>query len=85
MCSGAGGRGRRWSVAELMIYFSNTDNLEHRDQSEERASAMDKDDRVTVVDLITRDTVEMKIVKSLRSKINLAATITGDNWREWLI
>ena len=82
---GAGGRGRKWSVAKLLIYYSNTDNLEHRDQSEERASAIDQVDNVTVVDLITRDTVEIRIVKSLRKKIDMAAVITGDNWREWLI
>lgn len=82
---GAGGRGRTWAVADLLVYYSNTDNLEHRDQSEERASVVGKMNPVTVVDLITRGTVEEKIVKSLRDKINMAGKITGDNYREWLI
>lgn len=82
---GSGGRGRKWSAAGLLVYYSNTDNLEHRDQSEERGSAVDKTDRVTVVDLIARGTVEEKIVQSLRAKIDMAAVITGDNFREWLI
>ncbi len=82
---GSGGRGRTWSIAGLIIYYSNTDNLEHRDQSEERASGIGKTDRITVVDFITRGTVEEKIVQALRNKIDLAATITGDNFREWVI
>lgn len=82
---GSGGRGRTWSMASLIVYYSNTDNLEHRDQSEERASGVGKKDRVTVVDFITRGTVEEKIVKALREKIDLAATITGDEFREWIV
>jgi SNF2 family DNA or RNA helicase len=72
-------------MAGLVVYYSNTNNLEHRDQSEERASGVGKTERVTVVDLITRGTVEEKIVASLRNKIDLAAAITGDEWREWII
>ena len=82
---GAGGRGRTWPQARLMVYYSNTDNLEHRDQSEERASGIGIEDHVTVVDMICRGTVEEKIIHSLRNKMNMAATITGDNWREWLV
>lgn len=81
----AGGRGRNWSEADLMVYYSNTDNLEHRDQSEERGSDMNKTQRVTVVDFITRGTVEEKIVRNLRGKIDMAASITGDDWREWVV
>ncbi|HEY7417413.1 MAG TPA: SNF2-related protein, partial [Ktedonobacteraceae bacterium] len=33
----AGGRGRLWVAADLVVYYSNTNNLEHRSQSEERA------------------------------------------------
>jgi SNF2 family DNA or RNA helicase len=82
---GAGGRGRTWDVANLLVYYSNTDNLEHRDQSEERGSAVGKVDRVTVVDLVTRGTVEEKIIRALRKKIDLAAVVTGDAWREWIV
>lgn len=81
----AGGRGRNWSVAKLLVYYSNTDNLEHRDQSEERGSAVVQGSQVTVVDLIARGTVEEKIVSSLRNKIDLAATITGDDYRNWIV
>lgn len=81
----AGGRGRTWLVANLVIYYSNTHDLEHRSQSEERTQAVDKVVPVTYVDLVVPGTVDEKIIKSLRSKINMASTITGDAWREWLI
>jgi hypothetical protein len=81
----SGGRGRTWSVANLMVFYSNTDNLEHRDQAEERASAIDKKEKVTIVDMRARGTVEDKIIMSLRKKIDMASIITGDAWREWVI
>lgn len=81
----AGGRGREWKHANLVVYYSNTDNLDHRDQSEERAQAVGKLDPVTYVDLVTRGTVDEKFLKSMREKINMATAITGDNYREWVI
>jgi hypothetical protein len=81
----AGGRGRTWTVANLVVYYSNTHDLEHRSQSEERAQGVGKADRVTYVDLIAPGTVDEKIVRALRKKIDLAAAITGDGWRAWLI
>ena len=80
-----GGRGRKWDVANTVIYYSNTDNLEHRDQSEERAKDMSKTDKTTYVDLVVPGTVDEKIIQALRNKINLAATVVGDDFREWLI
>jgi SNF2 family DNA or RNA helicase len=82
---GSGGRGRTWSMADLMIYYSNTDNLEHRDQSEERGSGYGKENPVTVMDFMSEGTVEGKIVKSLRDKIDMATAVLGDGPREWLI
>ena len=81
----AGGRGRTWSMADLTVYFSNTHDLEHRSQSEERTEAVDKLTGATRIDLIAPGTVDEKIIQALRNKINMAASITGDSWREWLI
>lgn len=81
----AGGRGKEWSAANLVIYYSNTDNLEHRDQSEERAQAVGKKDQVMYVDLCVKGTVEGKIINSLRKKLDMATVINGDNYRDWLI
>ena len=81
----AGGRGRTWTVANLIVYYSCTNDLEHRSQSEERAQAVGKKDPVLYIDMRVPGTVEEKIIKGLRKKIDLAAQITGDGWRSWLI
>ena len=81
----AGGKGRTWDNADLVIYYSSDYNLENRDQSEMRVQGVEKKRGVEYVDLIVPGTVEMKILKALREKMDLAAAITGDNWKEWLI
>lgn len=81
----AGGRGRTWSNADLVVYYSSTDNLEHRDQSEQRAQGLEKMRQVDYIDLIAPGTVETKILHALRAKINMASAINGDNYKEWLI
>lgn len=81
----AGGRGRPWSVADLCIYHSSTNNLEHRSQSEERDQAVDKVRSVLSIDLVATGTVDERIIEALRKKIDLATIITGDNYKEWLI
>lgn len=83
--AGSGGMGRRWDVANLVVYYSSTNNLEHRYQSEERARDMTKRVPITYVDLIAPGTVDEVIIRALRKKINMSAAITGDNYREWLI
>lgn len=81
----AGGRGRTWTVADLVVYYSSTDNLEHREQSEQRAMGKDKARAVDFVDLISSGTIEMKILEALRKKINMSSAINGDNYKEWII
>jgi SNF2 family DNA or RNA helicase len=82
---GAGGRGRKWDVANLVVYYSNTDNLEHRDQSEERAKDMAKEAKTVYFDLVVPGTVDESFIRAIRDKINLAGAVVGDDFREWLI
>jgi SNF2 family DNA or RNA helicase len=81
----AGGKGRTWLVADLVVYYSNTSNLEHRLQSEERPKGVGKSTPITYVDLIAPGTVDGKILKALRAKIDVASTLQGDGWREWVV
>lgn len=81
----AGGRGNTWTVADLSIYAANSYDLEMRQQSEDRNHRKGQTKPVTYVDVIARGTVEEKIVRALRQKIDLATAITGENYREWLI
>jgi SNF2 family DNA or RNA helicase len=80
----AGGRGRTWAVADIMIYYSNTFSLEHRMQSEERTQLVGKTESVGYFDLVAPGTVEDKILDALRNKMKLSDAITGDNYREWI-
>ena len=81
----AGGRGRTWDVADLHVFYSNGHDLEHRDQAELRAEGVTKLVQASRVDLVVPGTVDEKILKSLRAKIDLAAAVTGDAWREWVV
>jgi SNF2 family DNA or RNA helicase len=81
----AGGWGRTWDVADLVVYYSSTNNLEHREQSEQRVQGVDKKKQVDYVDLVAPGTIESKILTALRKKMNLAATITGDDWKSWIV
>jgi len=87
MCAtqGAGMRGNTWVVADLVVYYANNYDLEQRDQSEDRAHRIGQKNRVTYVDLITQGTIENKVVKNLRQKIDLATMINREGHREWLI
>lgn len=86
----AGKFGRTWDIADSVIYYASRNNLEHRLQSEERPKAVGKTKPISYVDLkaVRKDgskTVEDKIIHALRNKLDMAATINGDNWREWLV
>lgn len=81
----AGGKGRTWDMANLVVYYSSTNDLEHRSQSEERPKGVNKTFPIQYVDLIARGTVEEKIIKALRDKIDISTIINGDNYKEWLV
>lgn len=82
---GAGMMGNNWVCADLVVYFANDHNLEHRDQSEDRCHRKGQKNRVTYVDLIVPGTVDEKIVGALRKKMDIATMITGEDYRKWLI
>ena len=60
-------------------------DLELRIQSEDRAHRIGQMNKVTYIDLISPKTIDEKIVKALRSKINIADTIMGEGLRDWLV
>jgi Mesyanzhinovviridae DNA helicase len=81
----AGGRGNTWVNANLVIYFSNNHDLEMRMQSEDRCHRDGLKHSVTYVDLVAPNTIDEKILKALRKKLNMATLISGEGYREWLI
>jgi SNF2 family DNA or RNA helicase len=70
--------------AATVVYYSNSFNLEHRLQSEDRAHRIGQERTVLYIDLVARGTVDSKIVTALRKKLNIASKITGDTLAKWL-
>jgi len=79
-----GGYGITLTKANTVIYYSNGYDLEKRLQSEDRAHRIGQKKSVTYVDLICEETVDEKIVKALRKKINIASEVLGEELKSWI-
>ena len=79
-----GGYGITLTAANTVIYYSNGYDLEKRLQSEDRAHRIGQKKSVTYVDINAESTVDEKIVKSLRKKINIASEVLGEDLKSWI-
>ena len=79
-----GGYGLTLTAANTVIYYSNGYDLEKRLQSEDRAHRIGQKKSVTYVDINAEETVDEKIVKSLRKKINIASEVLGEELKSWI-
>ena len=79
-----GGYGITLTQANTVIYYSNGYDLEKRLQSEDRAHRIGQNKNVTYIDIIAEDTVDEKIQKSLRKKINIASEVMGEELKAWI-
>ena len=79
-----GGYGITLTAASTMIYFSNGYDLEKRQQSEARIDRIGQEKPMTYIDIMTEDTIDEKIVKALRKKINIATEIMGEKLKKWI-
>jgi SNF2 family DNA or RNA helicase len=68
-----------------VIYFSNSFDLAVRMQSEDRAHRIGQRNTVTYVDLISEGTIDEKIVKALRGKMDVASQVMGEDFKQWLL
>ena len=80
-----GGYGLTLTAANVVVYYSNSFDLEVRLQSEDRAHRIGQTSKVTYVDLIAVGTVDEHIVKALRNKINIASEVLGEKIKGWII
>jgi SNF2 family DNA or RNA helicase len=78
------GYGITLTEAGTVIYFSNGYDLEKRLQSEDRAHRIGQTKSVTYIDFIAPKTVDEKIVKALRNKINIASQVMGEELKSWI-
>ena len=79
-----GGYGITLTAASNMIYYSNGYDLEKRLQSQDRIHRIGQKKPVTYIDLIAEDTVDNRIVKALRKKINIASEVMGEELKDWI-
>ena len=80
-----GGYGLTLTSAQNVIYFSNSFDLAVRMQSEDRAHRIGQRNTVTYIDLISEGTIDEKIVKALRGKMDIASQVMGENFKEWVL
>jgi SNF2 family DNA or RNA helicase len=79
-----GGYGITLTGASTMIYYSNGYDLEKRKQSEARIDRIGQEKPMTYIDILAEDTIDEKIVKALRKKVNIATEIMGEELKAWI-
>ena len=77
-----GGYGITLTGANTMVYYANGYDYEKRIQSEARINRAGQTRKMTYIDIIAENTVDEKIVKALRGKMDIATKITGDELKE---
>ena len=78
------GYGITLTGASTMIYYSNGYDLEKRQQSEARIDRIGQKKPMTYIDILAEDTIDEKIVKALRKKVNIATEIMGEELKAWI-
>ena len=79
-----GGYGLNLTKASTVIYFSNSFNLEIRQQSEDRAHRIGQENKVTYIDLIAKGTIDEFVLKSLNQNLTLSAQTLGEEVLKFL-
>ncbi len=79
-----GGMGITLTSAQNVIYFANSFDLAVRTQSEDRAHRIGQKNNVTYIDFICKGTVDERIVKALKNKMDIATEVMGEEIKNWL-
>ena len=79
-----GGYGITLTAASTMVYYSNGYDLEKRQQSEARIDRIGQEHPMTYIDIICEDTVDDRIVKALKKKVDIASQIMGEELKDWI-
>ena len=80
-----GGYGLTLTEAKTVIYYSNGYDLEVRLQSEDRAHRIGQTNKVTYIDIIAEKTVDEKVIRALRDKIDISSRVLAEGYKEWII
>ena len=79
-----GGYGITLTAGSNMVYFSNGYDLEKRQQSEARIDRIGQTRKMTYIDIMAQDTIDERIVKALRTKVNIANAIMDEDLKDWI-
>ena len=79
-----GGYGITLTAASNMIYYSNGYDLEKRQQSEARIDRIGQHYPMTYIDIMCEHTVDERIVKALKKKVDIASQIMGEELKAWI-
>lgn len=81
-----GAWGLTLTESSTCIYYTNSYNLEHRVQSEDRIHRIgQKSEFVNYIDLVGKGTLDRKIAKALKEKKNLEKLLMSGDYRQWLL
>lgn len=75
----SGGKSHTLVVSWYTVYYSNTFKLEHRLQSEDRNHRIGQTENVTVYDLAVRNSVDIRVLKALKQKRDVATEVMDTN------
>lgn len=79
-----GASGITLHAAHTAYYYSNNFKLRDRLQSEDRCHRIGLEHPVNYVDAVCAGTVDDGIIRSLRTKFNIASQINGDTVKDWI-
>ena len=68
--------------AKVLIFYSNSYDLELRIQAEDRIHRIGQNHSCTYIDLVSKGTVDEKILDSLLKKVDISNQILGEV-RQW--
>ena len=83
----AGGLGiDEFKAASIVIYVSNSFDTEKRIQSEDRTHRIGSEihDQITYYDIICPNTVDVKIVQTMRKNVNISRAVMNDPEADWI-
>lgn len=80
----AAGEGLNLTTARTSIFYNTTYKVGDRLQAEGRPRRPGQEHPHNYIDLIAQGTIDTAIIRALRTKVNLAAQVTGDKLRAWI-
>jgi SNF2 family DNA or RNA helicase len=77
-----GGYGNNWTAATTSIYYSYDYDYNIHHQTQDRIYRIGQTERTTNVYLVTKGTVEEKMIEVLRTRKNIADMLIQSNWKD---